>query len=64
MGFVTKERLYYNPLHANDIRWNFEKFLIDCQGKPVIRYTPNYSPDDMVGDIETLIKQCRNNQNE
>ena len=30
--------MYYDPLDLNDIRWNFEKFLIDHEGNPVRRF--------------------------
>jgi len=64
LTFATKEKLYYHPLHANDIRWNFEKFLIDCQGRPVARYTPSFPPENMVDDIQALIRECRQSQNQ
>ncbi|TMS36415.1 hypothetical protein L596_003583 [Steinernema carpocapsae] len=32
--------LIYNPIRANDITWNFEKFLIDRQGRPRFRFHP------------------------
>jgi glutathione peroxidase len=31
---------------AGDITWNFEKFLIDEQGKVVARFAPTVVPDD------------------
>ena len=40
----------------NDIRWNFEKFLIDKSGKPVKRYTPKTKPAELTADIEELLK--------
>uniref|UniRef100_A0A1I7ZEE3 Glutathione peroxidase n=1 Tax=Steinernema glaseri TaxID=37863 RepID=A0A1I7ZEE3_9BILA len=32
--------LMYNPIRANDITWNFEKFLVDRQGRPRFRFHP------------------------
>merc|ERR1719270_3212790 len=35
--FQAPYKLYYDPYHQDDIRWNFEKFLIDHRGQPVRR---------------------------
>jgi glutathione peroxidase len=37
------------------IKWNFTKFLIDRDGKPVKRYSPKTKPAKLVGDIKKLI---------
>lgn len=51
---LLKEQL---PLEGkNDIRWNFEKFLIDKSGKPIKRFSPKTKPEDLVTDIEVLLK--------
>jgi len=39
----------------NDIRWNFEKFLIDRSGNPVKRYAPKTKPVELEVDIENLL---------
>lgn len=45
------------PLEGkNDIRWNFEKFLIDRDGKVIKRYSPRTKPVDMKVDIESLLQ--------
>lgn len=31
---------------GGDIRWNFEKFVIDADGTPVARFSPQVTPDD------------------
>ncbi|UUZ44754.1 glutathione peroxidase [Janibacter limosus] len=31
---------------SGDIRWNFEKFVIDADGTPVARFSPRVEPDD------------------
>jgi glutathione peroxidase len=44
------------PLEGkNDIRWNFEKFLIDVNGVPVKRYAPKTKPVEIEKDIEELL---------
>ena len=40
----------------NDIRWNFEKFLIGKDGKPARRYSPKTKPAELAADIEALLK--------
>lgn len=32
--------------YSGDVRWNFEKFLVDAHGVVVARFAPNVSPDD------------------
>ncbi len=40
-----------------DISWNFEKFLIDSNGRPRARYAPGVSPrdNDLLRDIAELL---------
>lgn len=37
------------------IKWNFTKFLIDRDGKPVKRFAPGDKPEDIEDDIKALI---------
>ena len=55
MHFAQKDRLEYEDLKSNDIRWNFEKFLIDRRGVPVIRFSEMYLPHDIEADIRDLL---------
>lgn len=41
---------------GNDIKWNFTKFLIGKDGKPLKRYAPNTKPADIETDIENVLK--------
>jgi len=34
------------------IKWNFTKFIVDKNGKPVERHSPNTSPKEMLKDLE------------
>jgi len=54
-AFQTDKRLLYSPKNARDIRWNFEKFLIDQTGAPVRRYAPSVDPSEIADEIECLI---------
>lgn len=42
-------------LFGNNIKWNFAKFLIDRDGKPVKRYSPFTKPEKLTKDIEKLL---------
>ena len=35
-----------NPKTGGEIQWNFTKFLIGPDGRPVARFEPNVTPDD------------------
>ena len=39
-------------LGSKRIKWNFTKFLIDRQGRPVKRYSPQTKPDALEKDIQ------------
>jgi len=40
---------------TNDITWNFEKFLIDRNGRPIRRYNPVTTMSALDEDISTLL---------
>lgn len=40
---------------GNDIKWNFTKFLIDKNGKPIERYGSTTKPKDIEDDILKLL---------
>ncbi|MFO1413008.1 MAG: glutathione peroxidase [Burkholderiales bacterium] len=42
-------------LGSEAIKWNFTKFLVDRDGKPVKRYAPNDTPESLAGDIEKVL---------
>jgi glutathione peroxidase len=44
---------------GNSIKWNFTKFLIDAEGKPVKRYAPTTSPEKIDGDLATALEQLQ-----
>lgn len=49
--------IFYKPYHNSDIRWNFEKFLINKAGKVVMRYPTRIIPSDLSRDIEDLLEE-------
>jgi glutathione peroxidase len=42
-------------MFGKTVKWNFAKFLIDRNGKPVKRFTPTTIPEKLVKDIEILL---------
>ncbi|CAL1287274.1 unnamed protein product [Larinioides sclopetarius] len=55
--FVDQTKLFYTPMKNRDIRWNFEKILVDHTGMPVMRYDPSVQPSDIAKDIDYLVSQ-------
>jgi len=60
--FSPAKNYLYDPLHGDDIRWNFEKFLIDHQGNPVRRYDESLDPLTISSDIDFLLQKLRPGQ--
>ena len=42
-------------LLGSSIKWNFTKFLLDREGKPVKRFSPATSPTALIPEIEALL---------
>lgn len=40
-----------------DIRWNFEKILVDQTGMPIVRYDPSTDPKEIEQNISYLLSQ-------
>ena len=51
----------YEPLKSDDIRWNFEKFLLNEQGRPVRRYDESLDPMEIVPDIDAMLERIEKN---
>jgi glutathione peroxidase len=45
----------WTPVTRSDIAWNFEKFLLDKEGKMVQRYSRYYPTGDISDDIDKLL---------
>jgi glutathione peroxidase len=52
--FLKEERP--GILGSEAIKWNFTKFLVGKDGKPVKRYAPQDTPEKLRADIEALLK--------
>ena len=46
-------------LGSEKIKWNFTKFLVNRDGEVVSRLAPTVKPEDMAGDIESLLYEFR-----
>ncbi|MCJ8735617.1 hypothetical protein PDJAM_G00249330 [Pangasius djambal] len=55
-------RLFWEPLKVTDIKWNFEKFLVGPDGKPLMRWFPRVNVSEVRADIIKLINE-RNSKN-
>ena len=42
-------------LGTKNIKWNFQKFLVNTSGEVIKRYSPTTSPEDIESDIESLL---------
>jgi glutathione peroxidase len=48
-----------NPEFAGDVKWNFQKYLIDRNGKVIGKFAPGLNPksEELTGAIEAALKQ-------
>jgi len=42
-------------LGTESIKWNFTKFLVDRDGRPVARYAPGTKPEELEAPVRTLL---------
>ena len=52
--YLTSEKK--GLLGSESIKWNFTKFLINKEGKPIARFAPNTTPEKISKEIESLLK--------
>ena len=51
--YLTSEKK--GLLGSESIKWNFTKFLINKEGKPIARFAPNTTPEKISKEIEALL---------
>jgi len=62
--FSRSTSLFYEPLRVGDIAWNFEKFLIDRDGRPHTRWHPHVtSAEEMAEDVQAVMNRPSQNNN-
>lgn len=59
--FLKRER---SGFITEDIKWNFTKFLIDKNGRPIKRYSPFTPPNQLTKDIERLLDSNKPTMNQ
>lgn len=45
----------WTPVARSDIAWNFEKFLVDKEGKCIKRYSRYHDTNSIAADIDALM---------
>lgn len=48
--------IWWDPIRVTDITWNFEKFLVGKDGKPIRRYSSATMPITMDQDIQAALR--------
>jgi glutathione peroxidase len=57
---ATTPYISWRPIKSTDIKWNFEKWLLDHEGMPRKRYTNDAFPNDLLTHILQLKDKCNN----
>ncbi|XP_074662238.1 glutathione peroxidase 1-like [Tubulanus polymorphus] len=66
MSMTDAQNITWNPVTRSDIAWNFEKFLIDPDGRPQKRFSSKFQTSALIEDIRQLAQKvepskiCRN----
>ncbi|MEE6478418.1 hypothetical protein FKM82_011846 [Ascaphus truei] len=55
-------RLFWDPIKVNDIKWNFEKFLVGPDGRPVKRWHPRTPVSEVRRDLVSFIRSQQDSQ--
>lgn len=53
---IEQTKITWNPLSRTDIGWNFEKFLVNQEGKPVMRFSKKFPTADIAPYIKKLVE--------
>lgn len=59
---ISSNQIIWTPVLRSDIGWNFEKFLINQEGKPVARFSKKFLTSDIAPYIKKLIEEGPNAQ--
>lgn len=51
-----QNRLFWEPLKVSDVKWNFEKFLVGPDGRPVKRWFPRTPVSQVRRDVLAYLK--------
>uniref|UniRef100_A0A9L0INL3 Glutathione peroxidase n=2 Tax=Equus asinus TaxID=9793 RepID=A0A9L0INL3_EQUAS len=53
----SPDRLFWEPMKIHDIRWNFEKFLVGPDGKPIMRWYHRTTVNTVKMDILAYMRR-------
>lgn len=56
--------ILYSPVYTEDVRWNYEKFLIGPDGRPIYRYAQTVDPatdTQFLSDIKVELSKLQAN---
>nr|KAF6349052.1 hypothetical protein mMyoMyo1_011635 [Myotis myotis] len=53
----SPSRLFWEPMKIHDIRWNFEKFLVGPDGKPIMRWYHRTPVSNVKMDILAYMRE-------
>jgi len=59
---ATSPIISWRPIKSTDVKWNFEKWLLDHEGMPRKRYTNEAWPNDVLPHIQELRQKCQSKQ--
>ncbi|MFV0576813.1 MAG: glutathione peroxidase [Vibrio sp.] len=54
-GLIEKLTSLNQVFDGAELNWNFTKFLVDKDGNVVERFSPTYSADELVPEVEALL---------
>lgn len=57
-----RQPVLYSPIYTEDVRWNYEKFLVGPDGKPMYRYAHIVDPSSdaqMLSDIKMAVAKLK-----
>lgn len=57
MMIALSSRINGKSKEERDIKWNFEKFLVDRQGHVVHRFSPTVTPEQIESHIVRLLNE-------
>nr|XP_020032622.1 epididymal secretory glutathione peroxidase [Castor canadensis] len=55
----SSRHISWEPIKVNDVRWNFEKFLVGPDGVPVMRWFHRTAVNTIKSDILSYLKQFK-----
>ena len=64
MNDAFRKPILYDPTYTEDVKWNFEKFLVGPDGRAMYRYSDKVDPAtdvQMRADVATEVAKLKSN---